>query len=192
MQTTTKLPENYKEICKIDLQHDKKTFILLNVLNVAIFAAMVLIAFLFVPMTISLELDNLLVFYVKLLVLIVGMIAYLILHELVHGIFMKRFSGVKPHYGFVGYAAYAGSDAYFNKVHYIIIALAPIVIWGIVLLIINLVVPVSWFWAVYLIQAINISGAVGDLYVTYKMSKMPADILINDTGLVMTIFSAEN
>jgi len=41
---------------------------------------------------------------------------------------------------------------------------------------------------VYLIQANNIGGAAGDMYMTWKMGKMPADILVQDTGLTMTVF----
>lgn len=118
------------------------------------------------------------------------MVLYIVLHELVHGIFMKRFSGIKPNYGFTLMYAYAGSTAYFNKKHYIIIALAPIVVWGIVLTIINCFVPASWFWVVYFIQIMNISGAAGDLYVTYKFSKMPKNILVHDSGVAMTVYSA--
>lgn len=89
------------------------------------------------------------------------MVLYLVLHELVHGICMRAFSGVRPHYGFTGLYAYAGSSAYFGKKPYIVIALAPIVVWGAVLAILNLLVPASWFWPVYFIQIINVSGAAG-------------------------------
>jgi hypothetical protein len=115
-----------------------------------------------------------------------------VLHELVHGIFMKHYSGVKPKYGFTLLYAYAGSTAYFNKKSYIIIALAPVVIWGIVLGVLCAVLPVSWFWVFYFIQMGNISGAAGDAYVTYKMLTFPKDILVNDTGVAMTVYTKNN
>jgi hypothetical protein len=121
-----------------------------------------------------------------------GYIAYIVLHELVHGIFMKHFSGVKPKYGFTLMYAYAGSEAYFNKKSYIIIALAPVVIWGAVLGVLCAVLPQSWFWVVYLIQIGNISGAAGDFYVTFKFLKLPKDILVNDTGVAMTVYTKNN
>ena len=132
-----------------------------------------------------------LLYLAKLGVIVVGMIVYIVLHELVHGIVMKYYSKIKPTYGFTGMYAYAGSSAYFCKKHYIIIALAPIVLWGVGLLILNLLVPTGWFWVVYLIQMMNISGAAGDLYVSVSFSKLPEDILINDTGVSMTIYSRE-
>ena len=121
-----------------------------------------------------------------------GYIAYIVLHELVHGVFMKCFSGIKPKYGFTLMYAYAGSSAYFNKKSYIIIALAPVVIWGAVLGVLCAVLPQSWFWVVYLIQIGNISGAAGDFYVTFKFLKLPKDILVNDTGVAMTVYTKNN
>lgn len=123
-------------------------------------------------------------------VLIVGMIVYMVLHELVHGITMKYFGAGKIHYGFTGLYAYAGADDYFDKSSYIIIALAPVVFWGVVLAVINLFVSPGWFWVVYGIQIINLSGAAGDLYVTAKFSRMPSDILVKDVGIGMTVYSA--
>lgn len=190
MNTTTTLPENYTEIFYMDLQKDKKLMLLVNGLGLAIMAAMGIIAHLFIPITTFFDMnDGIVIYLLRLVALLLGMVLYIVLHELVHGIFMKRFSGIKPHYGFTLMYAYAGSTAYFNKKHYIIIALAPIVVWGIVLTIINCFVPESWFWVVYFIQIMNISGAAGDLYVTYKFSKMSKDILVHDSGVAMTVYS---
>ena len=71
------------------------------------------------------------------------------------------------------------------------IALAPIVIWGIILLVLNLIFQETWFWVIYFIQICNLSGAAGDLYVSYRFSKLPEDILINDIGVSMTIYGRE-
>ena len=87
--------------------------------------------------------------------------------------------------------AFAGSNDYYDKRSYIVIALAPIVVWGVVLLVLNLLVPVQWFWIVYWVQVSNISGAAGDLYVTYRFSRLPQDILVQDYGVGMTVYSAE-
>ena len=65
------------------------------------------------------------------------------------------------------------------------------VIWGIVLGVLCAALPESWFWVVYFIQIANISGAAGDAYVTYKMLTLPKDILVNDTGVAMTVYVKE-
>ena len=96
--------------------------------------------------------------FVSLFVLIFG---YLILHELVHGITMKACGTKKVRYGFTGLYCYAGSEDYYGKKSYLIIALAPVVLFFFLLIPINLIVPREWFWVVYFLQIGNLSGAAG-------------------------------
>lgn len=190
MENCKTLPSGYREIFKINLQKDKKTAVLINAM------ALVIMILMLIPAFLTADVSNVFSLFTKAYmplvycaVLIGGMILYMILHELVHGIFMKKFSGVKPKYGFTGLYAYAGSSAYFNRKCYIIIALAPVVIWGIVLAALQICLWGIWAWIIYFIQIANISGAAGDIYVTCKMSRMPENILVNDTGIEMTIYS---
>lgn len=185
VQTTAVLPDGYQEIERINLQKDKKTAILVNASAFVIAAAMIAIGIL--CHFLNEFFDGKLM---KAVLFAVGVIAYLLLHELVHGIVMKRFSGVKPKYGFTGLYAYAGSEAYFNKRHYCIIALAPVVIWGVVLLVLMFLVPASWLCVVYLIQMINISGAAGDFYIILKIHSWSDEVLIQDSGVEMTVYSS--
>ncbi|MBP3293454.1 MAG: DUF3267 domain-containing protein, partial [Clostridia bacterium] len=122
-------------------------------------------------------------------VLVVGVLLYLVLHELIHGVFMRHYSGQRPFYGFTGMYAYAGSNCYFGHTAYTVIALAPIVLLGIALLLLNLFGGREWFWCIYFIQITNLSGAAGDLYVTRMFSRLPPDILILDVGVRMTVYS---
>jgi len=102
---------------------------------------------------------------------------------------MRFFSKMRVKYGFTSLYAYAGSDAYFDKSSYIIIALAPVVVWGAVLAVLCVLVPPAWFWTVYIIQINNFAGAAGDFYVTARFARLPRDILVRDTGTSMTVFA---
>ncbi|MGN1113915.1 MAG: DUF3267 domain-containing protein [Oscillospiraceae bacterium] len=184
------LPENYKIIENIDLMKNKKQAIIVNLSAVILMIIMVMAGIFAVPISIDFS-QGMTVYCLKFAVLIGGSIVYIILHELVHGIFMKVFGAEKVKFGYKVIYAYAGSQSYFNKKSYIIIALAPVVIWGIILAILTSVVPAVWFWPVYFIQIFNISGAAGDFYVTLKMIGMPEDILIKDTGTEMNVYSSE-
>ena len=187
MNSYIDLPKGYKEIEHIDLQKDKKLAFLVNAIGVVIMVVTFFIGHFFVSFLELYKMEGVLPW----IAIFVGTILYMVLHELVHGIFMWHYSKQKPFYGFTGMYAYAGSKCYFNKKSYIIIALAPIVVWGIVLLILNLIFQETWFWVIYFIQICNLSGAAGDLYVSYRFSKLPEDILINDVGVSMTIYGRE-
>lgn len=193
MHGIKELPESYLPIMHLDLQHDRKQAIIVNVIALIIAAAMIAAGIPIVPIWTLFDMSaGFGPYLARFGVLIGGMVVYLILHELVHGVFMRHFSKMRPHYGFTGMYAYAGSEAYFDKFSYIIIALAPIVILGIVIAVVNSLVSEAWFWVVYIIQIANISGAAGDLYVTARFQRLPKDIFVQDTGVTMTVYSAQS
>lgn len=192
MYSTQTLPENYKKIFSINLQTDKKKAFLINGLALIISAVMAVPMLFYKSITSLFDMSQGLIAYTtRFAVLLVSLIAYIILHELVHGITMKLCGTKKVKYGFTGLYAFAGSEDYYDKKSYIAIALAPVIVWGIIIAIINIFVQDSYFWVVYLLQIMNISGAAGDFYVTARFSKMPKDILVKDSGVGMTVYSAE-
>lgn len=192
MAAYTALPEGYREIYQVNMQKDKKIFWLVNGLAVLIAAVLVVPMAFWVPIQTLFDMSQGLGAYaLRFGVLLAGSIVYIVLHELTHGIAMKLCGTKKIQYGFTGAFAYAGSKDYYNKKDYILIALAPIVVLGAVLLVIQLLVPVQWFWVIWWIQVSNLSGAAGDLFVSFKFSRMPKDILVQDYGLGMQVFSKE-
>lgn len=192
MKALNNLPTKYREIFSVNLQNDKKIAVVLNVVSLLIGAVMAVPMHFYIPITTLFDFSQgFLVYFIRFAVLLLSMIVYLILHEAVHGVAMKICGTKKVKYGFTGLYAFAGSDDFYDKKSYIFIALAPVVLWGIVLLVMNLFVSQNWFWVVYFIQIFNISGAAGDFYVTAKFSKMPDDILISDSGVGMKVYSAE-
>lgn len=190
MKAIEKLPDGYSEIYSVNLQKDKKTALLVNLLAVAI-AAVSLIPMLFVvPISLLFSMEDGMKNYIfKFVTFFVLMILYMVLHELVHGIAMRICGTKKVKYGFTGLYAFAGSSDYYDKKSYIFIALAPIVFLGVVLAAVNFFVPLEWFWVVYLVQIFNLSGAAGDIFVTVKFSRLPNDILVQDDGVGMKVFS---
>lgn len=179
------LPENYKLILSLDLQNNKKQFWIVNILSFLIMIPMLIIGHLYT------SIFNLFNNPVQMIFLGIGVIVYMVLHEMVHGIFMYYYSKEKPFFGFTGAYAYAGSNCYYYKKPYLIIALSPIVILGIIIFILNIILP-EYFWIIYFIQVANISGAAGDLYVTYKFMKLNDNVLVKDIGISMDVYGVKN
>lgn len=192
MKAVETLPDGYREIFSVNLQTDKKAAVLVNLLAFLIMAVLIIPMCFAVPITALFDMERGFGAYcARFAVLLIAIIAYMILHELVHGIAMKSCGTKKINYGFTGLYAFAGSDDYYDKRSYMVIALAPVVVWGIVLAVINALVPKEWFWVSYLIQVFNLSGAAGDFYVTVRFLKFPKDILVKDSGIGMTVYSKE-
>lgn len=192
MRSTQALPEGYREIYSINLQKDKKAAVFVNALAIIIGVAMAVPMHFHVPISSLFSMESGFGrYFLRFGVMLVAIVAYMILHELVHGVAMKMCGTKKVKYGFTGLYAFAGSEDYYAKGPYIFIALAPVILWGTVIAVINFFVPQEWFWVVYIVQIINISGAAGDIFVTAKFSRMPRDILVCDAGVGMQVYSAE-
>ena len=186
MKSTWTLPEGYGQKYLIDLKDNKKQFWIVNGLSILIM--LLLLAVFFQLMwhgVLELHFEGL---PRQVLVMALGTLACIPLHELVHGICIRRSSGKRARYGFTSVYAYAGSECYFNRRDYLIIAAAPVVFWGLVFLLLLLLLPVHWRWVPYVWQVFNLSGAAGDFYVFHRLRKESDAILCQDTGVKMAVF----
>lgn len=183
------LPDGYNEIKRVNFQKDKLLAILINIGVLVIAILLFSMGSVFVPFELEINVNNAYSVLFSTLGLLLAMVLYMFAHEFIHGIFIKKYSGKKAKYGFTGLYAYAGSDAFFNRRQYIIIALAPVVLLGVLFLLLNLFLPNELFWWVYFLQITNLSGAAGDIYITGLVCTLPADILTNDEGVTMIIYS---
>ena len=192
MKPQIKLPDNYREAFHIDLMKDRRLMLLVNGLAIVLAVVFGVVGHAAVSIATMFDMGaGLGMYFLRFGVMLGGSVVYIVLHEAVHGVVMYRCSRVKPWFGFTGMYAYAGSDVYFDKKNYLVIALAPVVLWGVVLAVVCALVPESWFWPLYFIQLMNISGAAGDIYVTWRFAKLPKDILVQDTGVAMAVFQRQ-
>ena len=186
MKSTWTLPEGYGQKYLIDLKDNKRQFWIVNGLSIGIMLLLLAVFFQLLWFSfLELHFDGL---PLQLGVMALGMLAYIPLHELVHGVCIRRFSGKKATYGFTLVYAYAGSQCYFNKGDYLVIAAAPVVFWGVVFLLLLFLLPVNWRWVAYVWELFNLSGAAGDFYVFWRLGKESDAILCQDTGVKMAVF----
>jgi hypothetical protein len=193
------LPEGYQKYKNLDLIKDQKLLILLSLASVGLFiASWAGLAWLLIRLrpdlasegvSFSLTSDSTGSFITPLLVLLAVIIAMVILHEAIHGLFFHLFTGGKVKFAFKGAYAYAAApDWYVDKAPYMLISLAPLVLITVLGVILLLFVPVGWISPVMLLIALNASGAIGDIYVFFLLLRTPGDVLIQDFGEQMDIF----
>ena len=192
MKAFESLPQGYREILSVDLQKNKKLMLLVNGIAIVLAGLMLAVGIRLVPVSTLFDMSaGMGAYFARFGVLLALLVLYMVLHELTHAAAMKLCGTKKVRFGFTGMYAFAGSDDYYPKLPYIAIALAPIVLLGIIIAVVNALVPESWFWVVYIVQITNISGAGGDLYVTLRFAALPGDILVRDYGVGMHIYSKE-
>ncbi|HPH94900.1 MAG TPA: DUF3267 domain-containing protein [Anaerolineaceae bacterium] len=185
METTVPVgavPENYQEVLYWKITDDKQALwliqgfgVLLMILFGGLFGAFALAVGAF-PMEFEMDL-------VFSLGLLFGLVAMIVLHELVHGLTMTLF-GAHPQYGFMPaqlmfYATAPGHA--FTRRNYLYVALAPLVVLSLLSLVAILLVSGS-AWVLFFITfaTVNAAGAVGDLYITLKVLRYPAHAFIMD------------
>ncbi len=193
MHTCQVLPEGYREYYSVDLQKNKKTALFVNVLSVVLALLVGIPMHFHYPIWHLFDMsDGFGPYLTRTAVLFFSIFVYICLHELTHAAVMKYYGAKKVRFGFTGLYAYAGSlEDYFPKVPYIHTALAPVIVWGIVFIVLSLIMKGPWLWIAYFLQILNVSGAAGDLFVAVKFSRFPSDIFVRDTGIDMTVYSRE-
>ena len=179
----TELPKEYKLYDKINLS-DKKTANKIQYVFIGVAAIMFIGARLLdFPMSSTYQ------GWLTALITISLCIVYMFLHELTHGLFIRLISHQKPKYNLKFPYLTTGTSVYLSKKSFMIICLAPVVIWGLVLIGVILLVPEAWFLIIYIVLIVNFGGSAGDYFQTYHFFKLPKDALLKDDGDTTVVYS---
>jgi len=135
------------------------------------------------------------------LLLVLGVIvAYIILHEAVHGVLFLVFGG-RPRFGvklvgrFFPVAFYATSRAPVSRNQYLLVILAPFLTLTPVFLVIGILANAEGIVVLAIIaMAMNVSGSVGDLMMAWKIRRHGRKTLYEDAkdGFNWYVPSAES
>lgn len=108
----------------------------------------------------------------------------LVLHELVHGLFLWLFTRTRPVFGFRGWYAYASAPGwYFPRSQYLIICLAPLILISLLCMLLLLILPFGLALAAVLFTAVvNATSSVGDLWYSLKILSVRPPLLVEDIG----------
>ena len=188
--STQTLPAGYIQSGQIDLKKNMRLAILLNIGAFIIFIPMFYLLSGFIAL-VRPDITNFLVtITIGKVFGAIGLVVFvLILHEIIHGLFFWIFSHDRPVFALRPLYAYAGAPTwFFPKRQYAITALGPLIIIGAVGLLLLLLAPISWMLMIVLLVALNTSGAIGDIFVFFRLSKCSPTSFANDTGEVVTFF----
>jgi hypothetical protein len=123
-----------------------------------------------------------------------ALIAVVILHEGVHGLFYWLFSSRRPKFGVQGFFPYAAapSGVYFPRNHYIVIGLAPLVLLTAVGLLLMATAPIAFVPFLLFFVAFNASGAAGDVIMVTQLLSFSADTVMEDNGSGVAIYGLKD
>lgn len=113
---------------------------------------------------------------------LLGCFCYIILHESIHLIFMKFFSKGKIHISIKFPTISVGSNGKFNKAQFMIVALAPVIILGVILILLMLFSPKEYTFFLTILLILNFAGSGGDYLQVFEMHKYPNDTFFQDSS----------
>ncbi len=184
------LPKDYRQALYINAK-DAKFGIIFNLIAVGVLVLVMIAAFLPLALKgdVKIDLDiGGIGYFVALAVFLVSMIAYIVLHELVHGAAYKALTGEKLTFGMSWSCAFCGvPDVYTYRRTALIAVVSPFALFT--LLFIPLLVLLYFLSPLYylifaFIFGLHLGGCSGDLYVTYLLGVKFKDkrTLMRDTG----------
>jgi hypothetical protein len=111
-------------------------------------------------------------------------------HELIHGVAIL-WAGHRPRFGMAldkGVMYATADNALFPRNHFILIALAPLVILTLIGMAVMVIVPDAVGYYVGLIVVLNAAGAIGDLWMTAVVLGYPPSALVRDEADSIRIY----
>lgn len=183
ISTTDELPVHYRVHTRVDLRADRTAAVLVQVVFVLVAGTMIGGALAF-----GFPFGNGGHTGVLVGVTVVACVLYMVLHEVTHGVVMWWWSRTRPRYAVRFPFLTTGSEAYFTRTAAIVVALAPTVVWGVVLIGMLLVLPAAVLVPVYVVTVLNFAGSAGDYLQAYVFGTLPAAALIQDDGTHTTVF----
>ncbi|MEN6298771.1 MAG: DUF3267 domain-containing protein [Anaerolineaceae bacterium] len=204
--TPGSIPENYHQVLDWKITQSNKQLVLLNLLAIPWLAICVGIFMLwkiawnnirnFITTNGAVPAAGAQTFVVVnwALAILAGVAVTVVLHELIHGITMRRY-GAKPKYGVLwsGLMFYATAAGFaFRRNDYLKVALAPLLVLSLIVLVV-LAMPISANLATLLIicGSFNAAGAIGDLWITRVVLRYPAHAYVIDERDGVRIFMPE-
>lgn len=190
----TELPKDYKEVYRLNAK-SAKVGIIFTLASLVMALAVILPCVLAVSFSFSVGSSEILV---ALLVLIVSIIAYIVLHELVHGIAYKVLTGSKLTFGITLAVAFCGvPDIYVTRKTALIALLAPFTVFSVLFCALAVwlyFIGSVYYYAVIMLLGLHFGGCVGDLYTAILLFTKYRDgrLLMRDTGPEQTFWLPED
>ena len=192
------LPASYKQVYRLNAK-DAKTGIIINVIAFVVWVFVMILAvaarWICPPDSFFVDYDN---FIITSVVFIAVLLAYMILHELVHGIAYKGYTGEKLTFGISWSCAFCGvPNIYTYRKTALVAVAAPLVVFALILIpatvILYFIDPIYYLLSACLF-GLHLGGCSGDIYVMYiflfKIKDKKA--LMKDTGPDMTVYTPQN
>lgn len=185
------LPEGYKQVLHIDAKN-AKIGIIMNVVSLLILGIVLAVAYIplkfnNVDLSLNFPAKDSMEIPITMLLFCIVLFAYIVMHELVHGIAYKYLTGEKLTFGISWSCAFCGvPHIYSYRKTAIISSASPLilfsVIFGAITILLFFVSPIYYLLSAT-IFGLHLGGCSGDMYIILMLLKYNnSKVLMRDTG----------
>jgi hypothetical protein len=198
MKATNILPENYRLSDTLDIMHETRAVMILNVAGLVLLAGSgwVLVQLLVylrpaeAAQALSLVVNSIPDILKVIAWLIIIMVAVVVFHEGLHGSFFWLFTRERPKFAVKTVYAYAAAPGfYLPRPQYLLTGLAPFIFLTLAGLVLLALAPMWALQPILLFMVLNIGGSVGDLMVAVWLMKKSKNLLARDQGDLIQLYT---
>lgn len=193
----TSVPQDYREVMYLNVLEDQQALVVLNVLSIGGFVVGIGLMAAWTAVVTAARGTYTALLPVPDIALWIAVIAVFPLHEWVHGQVI-RWVGHRPRYGMklvdvgpikVPIALYATTnDGLFRRGEFIAVAMAPLVVITFAGMLLVVLLPDVYTVFIAFAVILNMSGAVGDIWMTWLVLKYSPDALVRDEADAIRIY----
>jgi hypothetical protein len=192
-------PPGYRQIMEFSLRKNPRAMLILNGVGFVLFLAAAFSLLFYIQLArpqespgFSGSIGSLSEMIWIIIFLLLDVILLILLHEAVHGICFWLITGKRPIFSIgPGYAAAAAPHSFISKKPYQVTALSPLVFLTLVGLLLIPFVASGILFYLGLFIVMNISGAVGDLWVVFSLLPKSEPVLVQDFGDRVIVYQLE-
>lgn len=118
-------------------------------------------------------------------------LGYLMLHEATHGVAARLLTGQPSSYSLRFPFLRTGNQGVLSRNGLVTVALAPALLWGVLLAVALFTVPGDLRMTCYILLAINIAGSAGDYIEAAIALRQPGNALFRDDGAELEVHLPE-
>jgi len=127
---------------------------------------------------------------VQVVLILLSIAFFIVIHELIHGLFFWRLIRERPLFGLRGLYAFAAAPGwYIPRNPYLWIGLSPLVLISLFGLLLVPLIPSPVLFAYLFGLTYNAAGAAGDIYFVAWLLFQGPDVYIHDAGDVVQVFA---
>lgn len=174
---TLDLPTAYHRHLTVDFKQDRKYFVTLQAIFLAVVLTAVALALVF-----DLPLATGWPPVVTIPVTLLSLLVYMAAHEATHGLTLRLLTGTTPSYAVRFPFLTTSSPLHLTRRSTITTALSPSIIWGTVFFVALFLVPADARLPVYILLTVNFAGSAGDYLEAALALRQPREALFQDEG----------